>query len=90
VPREWKFRVSDIISAIESILKYIDGMDFNQFEQDQKTIDAVLKNLEVIGEAARHIPSSIKDKHSEIPWIEITGMRNMIVHEYFGISHKIV
>jgi uncharacterized protein with HEPN domain len=65
-------------------------MTFEQFELDQKTIDAVLRNLEIIGEAARFIPDEIEEVNSQIPWMKIRGFRNIVAHEYFGVSLRIV
>ena len=65
-------------------------MSFETFNSDQKTVDAVLRNLEIIGEAARFIPSEIKEKRPDISWLAISGLRNVIVHEYFGISVQII
>lgn len=82
--------ISDINEAIKKIEKYTKGMSFEKFIKDDKTIDAVMKNLENIGEAARNIPAEFKAKHSFIPWKEIIGMRNKITHEYFGVDVEIL
>jgi uncharacterized protein with HEPN domain len=65
-------------------------MSYNKFAKDTKTIDAVIRNLEVIGEAARQVPDIIKQKYSDIPWKELIGLRNRVVHEYFGVDFEIV
>lgn len=65
-------------------------MTLETFREDDKTIDAVLRNLEVIGEAASRIPESIQEKHPELAWLEMRGMRNILVHEYFGVSLAII
>jgi uncharacterized protein with HEPN domain len=65
-------------------------MTFADFEQDDKTIDAVLRNLEIIGEAARHISRELQADHPEIPWAEMQAMRNIVVHEYHGVNLKII
>ena len=76
--------------GINRINEYIEGMDFDHFIQDNKTIDAVIRNFEIIGEAAKNIPVEIKLKFSEIPWDEMYLMRNKISHEYFGIDYEII
>jgi uncharacterized protein with HEPN domain len=88
--REWLVRVEDILAAIQKISRYTRGMDFGAFFSDEKTVDAVLSNVIVIGEAANHIPAEIRQKYPEAPWTEMTGIRNIIVHEYFGVSLKIL
>ena len=88
--RGWEFRVADIVDSIEKILSYTAGMSFEQFRKDSKTIDAVIRNFTIIGEAARHIPDEIVQSHSEIPWREMADLRNIIVHEYSGVNEKII
>ena len=88
--RAWEFRVADIVDSIEKILSYTAGMSFEQFRKDSKTIDAVIRNFTIIGEAARHIPDDIVQSHPEIPWREMADLRNIIVHEYSGVNEKII
>lgn len=88
--RHWDIRVHDILAAIEKILEYTKGYDCQAFESDAKTIDAVVRNLEIVGEAARHIPDTIIEKNPGIPWREIRDMRNLLAHEYFGVNTKII
>ena len=88
--RAWEFRVADIVDSIEKILSYTAGMSFEQFCKDSKTIDAVIRNFTIIGEAARHIPDEIVQSHPEIPWREMADLRNIIVHEYSGVNEKII
>ena len=88
--RSWKIRISDIIEAIENVREYSDGMTFESFVADHKTIDAVIRNFIVIGEAAAHIPEDIIQMHADIPWREMRDMRNIVVHEYFGVDNRIV
>jgi len=85
-PRNWEFRLEDINEALELIEEYVINLDFTSWTKDRKTIDAVIRNLEIIGEAANHIPDSIQEKYSKIPWSQIKGMRNLLVHEYFGVD----
>ena len=88
--RNWKIRISDIIEAIENVLEYSKGMTFESFITDQKTIDAVVRNFIIIGEAAAHVPEDIIQLHTDIPWREMRDMRNIVVHEYFGVDNKII
>ncbi len=82
--------LEDLLLATERIAEYIEGYTFDQFERDHKTVDAVIRNFEIIGEASKNIPKEIKDKYSEVPWSEMYLMRNKISHEYFGIDHEII
>ena len=82
--------VEDIIESGEKILSYTDGLSFEQFTSDSKTIDAVIRNFEIIGEAANRLPEEFKDKYPEIDWHRMRGFRNRIVHDYFGIDFNIV
>lgn len=85
-PRNWQFRLDDISDSLNLIAEYTKDLDFSSWSQDRKTIDAVIRNLEIIGEAASHIPESIQSKYPEIPWIQMKGMRNILIHEYFGVD----
>jgi uncharacterized protein with HEPN domain len=82
--------VQDIIESGEKILSYTDGFSFDQFTSDSKTIDAVVRNFEIIGEAANRLPEEFKDKYPDIDWHRMRGFRNRIVHDYFGIDFNIV
>jgi uncharacterized protein with HEPN domain len=88
--RNWKMRVEDILACIEKIKVYTLGMSYEQFCEDGKTVDAVIRNLEIIGEAAGFIPLEIQEKYPELAWLEMRGMRNIMAHEYFGVSLPII
>ena len=88
--RDYKQQLDDILQAITFIRDYIQGMDYKTFEEDSKTQHAVIRNLEVIGEAARNIPDDVRKISPEIEWNKIIALRNILIHEYFGISIKIV
>ncbi len=88
--RAWAFRITDILDAITAVRNYTAGMDFNCFAADRKTVDAVIRNFIIIGEAASHIPEEICSVNPDIPWQDMRAMRNFIVHEYFGVDDKIL
>ena len=85
-PRHWRVRAEDILAAIAQIHRYTEGMDFDAFAKDQKTIDAVVRNLEIIGEASRHIPEEVRKHHPALPWSEMRAMRNLLSHAYFLVD----
>lgn len=82
--------LEDILAATGKIQRYVNNMDRAAFSSDDKTVDAVVRNIEIIGEASRQLPDDFKDLHAEIPWHKIAGLRNRIVHDYFGIDQEIV
>jgi uncharacterized protein with HEPN domain len=88
--RTWVIRIKDILDAIEKISEYTSGMTKQECVADEKTIDAVIRNLTIIGEAARHVPSDVRAKYANVPWDEMLGIRNVVVHEYFGVSTDIL
>jgi uncharacterized protein with HEPN domain len=89
-PRDWAFRLRDILEAIEGAQSYVEGMDLEGFESNQMVVDAVLRKLTIIGEAAAGIPEDVRRELPDIPWPEIVAMRNIVVHHYFGVSLQIV
>ena len=82
--------IADIKDAIKKIEKYTKGLTLNSFGKDAKTIDAVVRNIEIIGEAAKHIPHEIRLKYVQVPWKEIIGARSKMIHEYFGVDTDIL
>jgi len=80
----------DILESIQDIIDFTDGITIDQFSVDRKTVKAVTRCLEVIGEAANKIPNNIREKYPEVPWTEIIGMRNRLIHEYFGVDVNII
>ena len=80
----------DILDSIGKIRDYIGVSTYTEFIQDFKTVDAVIRNLEIIGEAAKNLPDEIHRVYPEVPWAEIIGMRNKVLHEYFGIDNEIL
>ena len=88
--RDSHLLVVDIIDSGEKIIRYCDGLTFDQFLADDRTMDAVIRNFEVIGEAANRLPDEFKEQHPAIDWHKIRGFRNRIVHDYMGIDYSIV
>jgi uncharacterized protein with HEPN domain len=88
--REPGVLLDDIRTSIEKIQRYTAELSEDSFLGDEKTIDAVVRNLEIIGEAAKQLPAEFKKRHSAIPWRQIGGLRNRIVHDYAGIDLKLV
>jgi uncharacterized protein with HEPN domain len=82
--------VEDMLDALRKIRLYTESMSYSSFLQDEKTIDAVVRNLEVLGEAARQMPEEFSTGHANVPWRKIAGLRNRIVHDYFGLDLAIV
>jgi len=82
--------LNDIIESIADIKEFTNGMTRESFSIDKKTIKAVVRSLEVIGEAANKLPDDVRDRYPEISWQEIIGMRNRLIHEYFGVDLDIV
>lgn len=82
--------LEDISLSMSRVQEYITGLDFQHFKWDYKTVDAVVRNFEIIGEASKNVPVNIKDKYPTIPWEEMYRLRNRISHEYFGIDYEIL
>ncbi len=82
--------LQDLLVAMTRIAEYIEGYDFDRFKKDYKTVDAVIRNFEIIGEAAKNLPDSIKETNPNIPWDEMYLLRNKVSHEYFGVDYEII
>jgi uncharacterized protein with HEPN domain len=85
-PRNWQLRLNDILTSIEKIKTYAKGMDEKTFLSDEKTMDAVIHNLTVLGEAVAHIPEEVQQKYPSLPWPQMKGIRNVLVHEYYKLN----
>ena len=88
--RDYRDYIKDILDSINDIESFIRGMSFEDFKRDRKTINAVVRSIEVIGEATKKIPKTLKDKHKEVPWKKMSGMRDKLIHEYFGVDVEIL
>jgi uncharacterized protein with HEPN domain len=82
--------LEDILSAMNRIAEYTHNYDYETFKRDYKTVDAVIRNFEVIGEASKNIPPKIKQKYKLVPWNEMYLLRNKVSHEYFGVDYEII
>ena len=82
--------LEDIQTAMARIAEYIEGYDFERFKRDYKTVDAVIRNFEVIGEASKKLDKTFKVKYTEVPWQEMYYLRNKVTHEYFGVDYEII
>lgn len=82
--------IEDMLDAVDRVNRYTEGYDYKRFVIDERTIDAVVRNLEIIGEAAARLPDEVKSTSRNIEWRKIIGLRNRIVHDYFGIDLEIV
>jgi len=89
-PRDPDLRLQDIAEAIDRILEYSASHTLESFAADRMTVDAVVRNLEVIGEAARHVDGVTAARLAEIPWQDMRDLRNLLIHEYFGVSVGII
>jgi uncharacterized protein with HEPN domain len=82
--------IKDILDSMAKIEEYIKGLSFEDFTKNKMAIDAVVRNLEIIGEAAKNVTSEVRTKYNKIPWKEMAGMRDKTIHEYFGVDLKII
>ena len=88
--RSLELFIDDIIEAINKIERYTKDMDFSEFKNNELVVDAVIRNLEVIGEASTHLPANIKEKYSTLPWKRIIGLRNIAIHGYFKLDTSMI
>jgi len=88
--RNYLMYLEDIITSMDRIAEYIDGLSFDEFKKDYKTVDAVIRNFEIIGEAAKNLPLEVRSKYDDVPWDEMYLLRNKVSHEYFGIDYEII
>ena len=90
MPRDYDVYLEDILEAIGRIRRYTAAVALQTFSQDEKTVDAVVRNLEIIGEAVKQVPESVRLHHPEVDWKRIAGLRDILIHAYFEIDLEIV
>lgn len=88
--REALLYIQDTIEAMKKIEEYSKGLSFDEFSEDCKTIDAIIRNFEIIGEATKNIPEEMKKEYPEVPWKRMAGIRDKLIHEYFGVDTDIL
>ncbi len=88
--REWRFYVQDMIAFCEKVLAFTQGQQQDQFVADAMRFDATVRNLELIGEAASHIPQNVRDAHPAVPWRMLIATRNQLIHGYLGLDNDIL
>ncbi|MBU4300998.1 DUF86 domain-containing protein [archaeon] len=88
--RNYKLFVKDIIQAMESIEQFVENKDQEELEEDDMASSAVIRKFEIIGEATKHIPNEMKKKYPNVPWPKMAGMRDRLIHAYFGIDYRLV
>jgi uncharacterized protein with HEPN domain len=88
--RDFQVYVEDIIDAINNIEAYTKGLTYENFVSDKKTVDAVIRNFEIIGEATKHVPLSVRREYPQVPWRDMAGMRDKLIHGYFGVQLDVV
>jgi uncharacterized protein with HEPN domain len=88
--KDYRDYLQDILDSINDSEEFVKGMSFDDFLKDKKSVNAVIRSIEVIGEAAKKIPPSLKNKFYDVPWKKMAGMRDKLIHEYFGVDLEII
>jgi len=84
--RDYRDYLQDILDAVNDIESFVESMTYEEFIKDRKTLNAVVRSFEIIGEASKNIPEAMKAKYKELPWKQMTGMRDKLIHAYFGVD----
>jgi len=90
MPRDYRVFLDDILEAAAKVLKYTAGFSAEKFFSDRKTVEAVVWNLQIIGEAAKNVPEEVRSRYPDLPWRDMAGLRDIIVHQYFGIKLDVI
>ena len=90
MPRDYKVYLEDILEAVSKIRQFTAGLTLASFSQDAKTLDAVIRNLEIIGEAVKHLPEEARARSQDVDWKKIAGLRDILIHEYFGVNVEVI
>ena len=88
--RDISLYLQDIIEAMQAIEKFVEGMNFDEFVSDDKTASAVIRKFEIVGEAAKRVPEEVRVRYPQIPWKDMSGMRDRLIHLYFGVKYELV
>lgn len=88
--RGYELYLQDMITSIDRIASYVHGLDFDSFEKNFLVVDAVIRNFEVIGEAAKRIPPAVQEQYPHVPWKKMYQLRNIVSHEYFDVDHETI
>lgn len=88
--RDYRDYLDDMISSIDEAVSFIEDMEYENFYRDRKTVNAVVRSLEVLGEAGKKIPEEVRAKSLDIPWRRICGMRDKLIHDYFGVDFEMI
>jgi len=90
MPRDYKVYLEDIVEAIRKIRSYTANLSLQTFSSDVKTFDAAIRNLEIIGEAIKGVPEDVRSRYTDVEWKKIAGLRDILIHEYFGVDVEII
>jgi len=90
MPKEYRVYLEDILGCIGNIEEYSKGISYAEFKKDQMRIDAVIRNLEIIGEAVKKLPDGFRKDYPDVEWAKIAGLRDILIHEYFGVNLEII
>lgn len=90
MPRDSRVYLEDVLSSIAKIRRYTRDLSFDEFQSDERTVDAVVRNLEVVGEAVKNLGAEIRAQAPEVEWKKIAGLRDILIHEYFGVDSEVV